>query len=212
MTEKPARKPLFGGRLEFVLSDVWGISADDLAPGSVEDLPDTMSIHEVTSQADPLLSLLPERRRVFAERTLRAGDRCYMLVENEAAIAWWWVSDRSHTDHVAGMRVNLRPREAYLYDIWTVEEHRGTHAGLQLVTEVFARLMATGNYDAFITYIDNDNKPSQNFAKRFGFQPTQQFRSLRRDQRGWQIPRSDNPRGGPASRTRRGPLIPESDR
>lgn len=212
MAEKPARKLLFGGRLELVLSDVWSVSADDLLVGAVEDLPESMSIHEVTSESDPLLSLLPDRRRVFAERTLRAGDRSFMLVENAAAVAWWWVSDRSHTDRVAGMRVNLRPREAYLYDIWTVEKHRGTHAGLQLVTEVFTRLLESGDYDAFITYIDHDNKPSQSFATKFDFRPTQQFRSVRRDQRGWQIPRSDHPRGGPASRARRGPLIPESDR
>lgn len=204
MSEPNPRRELFGGRLEVVRCDVWAVTRDALTL-PVEGLPEGMTLEEVTSSDHPILELLSEQRRGFARRTLDAGDHAWFLLENGKPVAWWWTSVRSHTDPVAGMRVSLLPGEIYLYDIWTVKEHRRSGAAIHLATWVLRGIAEAGQIERCLTYIDRDNDASRPLARQFNFEPVQQFLSIRRGQRGWQIPGTARPRGDAASRFRRPP-------
>ncbi len=150
-------------------------------------------------------TVIPEQSWTHVRRALQREDRgWYAVVDGEFA-GWLWVSRVSHRDPWSGIRIWLRPDEAYAYGLLALPQFRSDGVGAVLFATVLRQLQGDGDVRVVYGWVDRDNRPSQLLLRMlFGFTELQQVSYARVLQRwGMQLPRSARPVGGPVSRPRR---------
>lgn len=180
------------------------IMAGDLTrePRSVKAADRRLSIHIATRPDDELVrtSMSKARQRVAA-RDMVKGDVCFFALDVERVAGWVWLS-RAHTyDRVTGLHYRLAPWECIGYDAVALPEYR-RRAGVG--TRLLEAVLQYGHEDAELKRIygaADVRGPSPGLMRNFEFEKVQTVKLLQVfERRGIQMPFSDRPRYGPASR------------
>lgn len=163
-------------------------------------------LHRATSADDPLLVRAPIsiRRRRQVPDTVARGDVAYLATVADQVVGWIWLSRVSHRDRWSGLRFRLAPAECYAYDLWSLPEYRAKGVGAFLMAGLLRDLAEETTLEWVYGYIDRSNAPNQTLLRMvFGFRTVQAVKHLSvLNARGWQIPLTDRPPGGPCSRRR----------
>ena len=163
-------------------------------------------LHRATSAEDPLLRLapVPARRRGQVPAAVARGDVAYVATVDAEVVGWIWLSRVSHRDTWSGLRFRLAPAECYAYDLWSLPRYRTLGVGAFLIAGLLGDLAADTTLRWVYGYVDRANARNQLLLRMvFGFRTVQAVRHLcLLDARGWQVPFTDRPDGGPCSRAR----------
>ena len=78
------------------------------------------------------------------EQRLTAGKRCYVAQVKDALAAYGWVSWNEEDIGEMGLRLQLMPGEAYIWDCATVADQRGQHLYTALLSHTLFHLKGEG--------------------------------------------------------------------
>jgi GNAT superfamily N-acetyltransferase len=163
-------------------------------------------LHRASSAEDPLLLSAPvgARRLKQVPAAVDRGDVAYVATVDVQAVGWIWLSRVSHRDPWSGLRFSLAPAECYAYDLWSLPQYRRLGVGAFLMAGLLHDLADDASLEWVYGYVDRANARNQLLLRMvFGFRTVQAVRHVCMfDSRGWQVPFSDRPPGGPCSRHR----------
>jgi ribosomal protein S18 acetylase RimI-like enzyme len=163
-------------------------------------------LHRATSAEDPLLLRAPVGARRFRRvpAAVVRGDVAYVATVDVQVVGWIWVSRVSHRDQWSGLRFSLTPAECYAYDLWSLPQYRTLGVGAFLLAGLLQDLAEDPTLQWVYGYVDRANTRNQLLLRMvFGFRTVQAVKHIcMLDSRGWQIPFTDRPPGGPCSRGR----------
>jgi len=163
-------------------------------------------LHRATSPRDPLLLSAPvgARRLKQVPAAMARGDVAYVATVDDQVVGWMWLCRVSHRDPWSGLCFSLAPAESYAYDLWSLPRYRTQGVGAFLVAGLLNDLAEDTTLEWVYGYVDRANTRNQLLLRMvFGFKTVQAVKHLcMLDSRGWQIPFTDRPPGGPCSRGR----------
>jgi hypothetical protein len=148
--------------------------------------------------------LLPRWQWRGVEDALARGDRGYVAVVEGSFAGRIWVSRVSHRDRYTGIKIRLAPDEAYTYAMDVEMPYRSLGVGAAVVAAMLSDLEEGHTTRRVYGWVDSRNRESQALLRMvFGFTQVQTVKRLHVPRVGWQIPGSDEPPFGPASRVGR---------
>jgi GNAT superfamily N-acetyltransferase len=162
---------------------------------------DAVQLHRLAPDTDPQPAAIPVTHRDALHANLRRGDSGWYAVVDGRFAGWLWVSRLSHLDRWSGLRIRLRPDEAYTYGWEVLPEFRKDGIAAALMARLLTELQEAGEVRRVYGWADRDNRNSQ-FQLRllFGFSPTQEVQRMRvLDRWGRAIRGSEKPATGPVS-------------
>jgi ribosomal protein S18 acetylase RimI-like enzyme len=164
------------------------------------------ALHRAASAEDPLLRRAPvgARRLRQVPAAVARGDVAYVATADGQVAGWIWLSRVSHRDQWSGLRFSLAPAECYAYDLWSLPRYRTLGVGAFLLAGLLQDLAEDPTLQWVYGYVDRANTRSQLLLRMvFGFRTVQAVKHFcLLDSRGWQVPFTDRPPGGPCSRGR----------
>lgn len=110
----------------------------------------------------------------WAERW-RRGDKCYAARVDGAVAGWVWVSRRLTYVKELGRWFRPGRREAYVYDGFTIVEHRGEGILPAILSRIAADLARKGAARIW-TFVESDNRASLRACRRAGYRPAGRIR------------------------------------
>ena len=139
---------------------------------------------------------------------LSRGDACYAAWTGNSLASYLWISRTPHRDPYSGIRINLQPGEAYIYDVRTAVYAQRTGLARLLIERALAEMESTG-ISAVHAVVDTWNTASLRLFESFGFESSGSVSSARILGRyALQIPATARPRTSLCSASRpTGPSI-----
>jgi GNAT superfamily N-acetyltransferase len=166
-------------------------------------IPNT-AIHRLLSENSAQWDVVPRNRHRTAKVFLARGDSGYLATFEGQFAGWIWLSRVSHRDPASGLHIRLAADEAYSYAMWVEAPLRKLGVAGVLVATMLSDARDDPAIDRVYGWVDKRNRESQLLLRMvFGFTQVQRARSAQLIRRGWQVPRSDDPRFGPVSRAGR---------
>ena len=137
----------------------------------------TVSVHDMAASSLPALDRL-NRQRCASRATARfaadlAADRegFVVLADGDVAGYYWWVDAATGHPHLESLGIRLGPRDAYGYDFFLAEEHRGGGRAAAALHGVETALAARG-YEGLWGYVRADNRPARWLYATRGYEET----------------------------------------
>jgi GNAT superfamily N-acetyltransferase len=147
---------------------------DQIAPLTVDS---SLTVQDMTASELPALERF-NRRRCASRATgrfaadLAAGRRGFVIgASDEVAGYYWWVDAGTSHPHPERLGIRLGPRDAYGYDFFLGEEHRGGGRGTAALHGVETALAARG-YERLWGYVWADNRPARWLYATRGYEET----------------------------------------
>lgn len=162
-----------------------------------------LSLYRTSDPDDALInSLLPPNRLPHARRCLARGDVAHLAFNGDDLAGWVWTTEVAHRDRLSGVIIQLDEGECYWYDMWVHADQRRSGAGRFMLDTVSAWIREQGIGRSY-AYTFPETPAIHHMIKPYGFHQVHQFWVVQAlDRVGWQIPRSDRPRGGPCTKRR----------
>jgi hypothetical protein len=101
-------------------------------------------------------------------KRLDDGWMCFGIQYSSRVIAWFWSYPYSCNSPLLGFP--LREKEAYVTDLWTIEEFRGRNLAPYLRQKFYVHHYDTG-YETIYAIMEYFNITALAYEKRLGFQP-----------------------------------------
>ena len=98
----------------------------------------------------------------------QAGNRCFVARHDGKLVAALWVATGRAQVGFLRREIELDPGEIYLFDAYTLPEHRGRHLQPMIVSRTLARFQEEG-YRQALSLIAPHNRPNITVRERAGF-------------------------------------------
>ena len=123
------------------------------------------------------LGFRPETPRSIVAKRWQSGDICFVAQHEGRIISTCWVSGRKAWSEYLGCEIERAAGEAYLYDAFTLSEHRGQGVAPALCGYQLGDLRRDG-YARAIRCTMPENKPALRAHAKTGFHPVAMLVSI----------------------------------
>jgi len=174
----------------------------------VDEIDESFDIVHIVAPDDPLLTKIaqPWQMKMVKHSLGRQDLRIIVATKDGEPVGWIWELLVSERRRLAGVpRVQLAPRETFMYDLFVKREYRRSNIGMTMADHFFnlydPDLEGGPGVDYVYGFISYENAPSILWHYSIGFNIVQTINYLSIGPRiKWKIPFSDVPGFGPMSR------------